>query len=552
MIYNNKILIFLRKIMELKGILSRLKANDESLKEVDLMGIKIGPKEAKELAQALQGNTTLTELNLSDNQIEAEGVQVIADVLKTNTTLTKLHLWDNQIGDEGAKAIAGALETNTTLTELDLRDNIGNAGAKAIANALETNTTLTRLYLLENQIGNEGVHAIFNALKTNTTLTELYLEDNQIGAEGVQAIADALEKNTNTTLTKLYLVDNIGNAGAQAIADALKTNTTLTELNLMKNQIGDEGAKAIAGALEINKTLTVLGLSDNQIGDEVILKTINTLISRNKNIAKKIATIKTSLLEGAEIVRTKEGQISINDTQYNKDVVELAIKSIAKDLEPNDKDSESVKSNKETKINELKDLKSSSNIYPLVKIINSRDDSGENIFSDCEKKNFIEEFVKSDFIKDLIKKINPFLLSSKQLQQNVTHPSSGKQEQEQLEDAQNNSQNKSPTGLLSLPPEITTHIIYQLLPPRIQQIYENKKIKDQEASGGQEDKSKDLEVQQDKGIGETELVIVSFIKNLFKPEEKTVKGSYNPNPGSTINPVSKAATSLTGGINAGR
>jgi len=39
MIHNNKILIFLRKIMKLKGILSRLKANDESLKKIELTHI---------------------------------------------------------------------------------------------------------------------------------------------------------------------------------------------------------------------------------------------------------------------------------------------------------------------------------------------------------------------------------------------------------------------------------------------------------------------------------------------------------------------------------
>ena len=379
-------------------------------------------------------------------------------------------------------------------------------GLQKILSRLEKNDkSLTKLNIWGNGIGDQGAKAIADVLETNTTLTKLDLWGNGIGDEGAQAIADVLE--INTTLTKLDLTDiQIGAEGAQAIVGVLKTNTTLNELHLGDNNIGDEGAKKLADVLETNTTLTELHLWGSKVSGEAILERIKTSIERNKQIAiernKKIATIKASLLKGAKIVRAEEGQISINGTQYNKDVVELAIKSIAKDLEPNAKDSESKKSHKETLINQLKDSSKSNNIYPLVKIINSRDNSGKNIFSPKEKNIFIEQFVELDFITP----INATLLSSKQIKQ------------EYIEDAKNNSKNQSSEGLLSLPQDTVTSIIYWLLPSRIHEMYENKKANDQKAP----------EVQGDKGI-EAKVVIESFIKNLFKP---------------AANPASKIHTSL--------
>ena len=65
-----------------------------------------------------------------------------------------MHSKSNQFGDEGAKQIAEALAINNTLTTLHLgnsylctRNQIGDEGAKAIAEALKINSTLTDLHL---------------------------------------------------------------------------------------------------------------------------------------------------------------------------------------------------------------------------------------------------------------------------------------------------------------------------------------------------------------------------------------------------------------------
>ena len=274
-----------------------------------------------------------------------------------------------------------------------------------------------------------------------------------------------------------------------------------------------EEAKAIAKALKTNSTLTELDLGGNQIEDQTILESIDTLLERNK----RIATIKTSLLEGEKIVRMEGGQISIDGTTYdnNENEVELAIKSIAKDLEPNARDTESEKSSKDSIIDTLKSSSEfSRNIYLLVKIINSRDKSVQNIFSDTEKDIFIEEFVESDFIKP----INAFLLSSKRLRQEYI--------EDVKEDAKTNTQTKSSQGFFSLPPDTVKQVIFQLLPQRVQLMYNRKKANDQKAPEVQEDEKKVPEAKERKDIDKKEVAIEKFIKILFKRAAEPVK----PNP----------------------
>ncbi|MDF3047057.1 MAG: hypothetical protein K0R73_175 [Candidatus Midichloriaceae bacterium] len=81
-------------------------------------------------------------------RIGAPEAKDLAEVLKEDETVTSLWLCDNNIGDEGAKYIAEALKGNRTITALSLsRNNIGDKGATALALALKANTNLTYLYI---------------------------------------------------------------------------------------------------------------------------------------------------------------------------------------------------------------------------------------------------------------------------------------------------------------------------------------------------------------------------------------------------------------------
>ena len=79
---------------------------------------------------------------MTTNFVGPEGVVAIAEMLRCNTTLRELSLSDNNIGeqgDRGASAVrdlAAALEANTTLDLLDLTFNsLSTAAADTLKSA---------------------------------------------------------------------------------------------------------------------------------------------------------------------------------------------------------------------------------------------------------------------------------------------------------------------------------------------------------------------------------------------------------------------------------
>ena len=58
---------------------------------------------------------SLTSLNLERDDA---GARELADALKVNSSLTSLNLGRNEIGDAGARELAGALKVNSSLKDL--------------------------------------------------------------------------------------------------------------------------------------------------------------------------------------------------------------------------------------------------------------------------------------------------------------------------------------------------------------------------------------------------------------------------------------------------
>jgi Ran GTPase-activating protein (RanGAP) involved in mRNA processing and transport len=436
-------------------------------------------------------------------------------------------------------------------------NNIGAQGAKALAQVLKEKSTVTSINLSFNNIGDEGVKALADALQVNKTLIELNLQRNQIGDEGAVALAQVLKEKS--TVTSINLMDNdIGDQGAEALAQVLEVNSTVTSIYLsFNNNIGDQGAEALALALEKNTTVThlTLNLNGNGIGKEISDK-INQLIERNK----KIATIKTSLLEGAEIVRMEGNKISINGDTHDKEVLVLAIKSIVKDLEPDANESHSKKSRKKSITNELKDKNKSNHLYFLARILNSLNAHGEKIFSDNEINILIEEFVESDELIKSINAISRTISSSKQILR------------EYKQDKENTGcSSRSSSKFLSLSTEDRSCIFYQMLPPKTKEIFTKKvnhrdsaSIEGSEMQEGDDqinDSTEVIESQEVKNIDQINIKkLESFIK-IFTPEinekiNEKINGKMDinyiinhdtrydlkPDPASTIHPASNEAS----------
>eukprot|EP00434_Breviolum_minutum_P040250 symbB.v1.2.035759.t2/scaffold4892.1/size33355/2 len=233
------------------------------------------------LATALQSNKTVVDINLTrNNYCGDEGAKELAEMLKTNRTITVLNLEYCGIRVEGIKALATALKCgglgskelaemlkiNRTIRHLNLEQcGIGVEGIKALATALQSNKTVVDISLAQNGCGELGSKELAEMLKINRTIRHLNLEYCGIRVEGIKTLATAWK--LNDTVVDINLADNeCGNEGAEAMAAVLSTNAAIKRLNLEKCRIGDAGVEALASALQINRVLTHLRMHGNDVG----------------------------------------------------------------------------------------------------------------------------------------------------------------------------------------------------------------------------------------------------------------------------------------------
>lgn len=205
------------KVIDVIGISVEVIANQDAVKKYkeDIAGktvfhlnynfAKVCDKEILALVEALTGNTILKELYLIGNKIGDEGASLLADLLKQNGTLELLDLSSNNIGDEGAAALSEVLMSNTSLKTLLLADNkLQLLAGKELAKALESNSTLETLSVARNEkLFGAGVSSIITALKNNTSLKSLSLSGIHLAVLDKMDIFSLLR--TNKTLNKLFL-----------------------------------------------------------------------------------------------------------------------------------------------------------------------------------------------------------------------------------------------------------------------------------------------------------------------------------------------------------
>ena len=94
---------------------------------VDLNCANIGDAGATQLAEALQGNTTVHTLNLGDNLIGDAGAAQLAEALHGNATVHTVDLGRNSFGAAAATQLAEALRGNAILHTLHLHDITASA-----------------------------------------------------------------------------------------------------------------------------------------------------------------------------------------------------------------------------------------------------------------------------------------------------------------------------------------------------------------------------------------------------------------------------------------
>ena len=92
---------------EFAQMITELKVNTV-VTQLSLKKCKLGPKQAKIIAEMLMVNASLKKINLQYNKIGDEGAKELAEALKVNTSLKEMYLWNNNIGDEGEQLLRDA------------------------------------------------------------------------------------------------------------------------------------------------------------------------------------------------------------------------------------------------------------------------------------------------------------------------------------------------------------------------------------------------------------------------------------------------------------
>eukprot|EP01062_Namystynia_karyoxenos_P058414 TRINITY_DN49966_c0_g1_i1.p1 TRINITY_DN49966_c0_g1~~TRINITY_DN49966_c0_g1_i1.p1 ORF type:complete len:1829 (+),score=795.29 TRINITY_DN49966_c0_g1_i1:87-5573(+) len=282
------IAISLNRELEVKRLLPRLAASDDSVSAVDFSGGRAGDVSVYQLCSALRGNTAVERFDLSANRevTDVSAVNYLAPLLRDNfLPLAALSLANTRVTGVGVRALLEALVTNTTLQHLDLRGTDlapARRVVEAVEETLESNTTLldimlTGAGLTEGELatvsamclnGQPLLRASLPRLESNDPdLTELSFQ-GQTSHDYVtcRLLSEPLLHNGVLRRLDLSGSQQIDDAGVAHLSRMLHQNTALTALQLRSCAVGDEGAVGLAAALRVNSVVTELDLGYNAVG----------------------------------------------------------------------------------------------------------------------------------------------------------------------------------------------------------------------------------------------------------------------------------------------
>ncbi len=287
----------------------------QELRRLDVAGSRIAPKAAAQLAQWVNGTSTLRELDISSTGVGPECFRDIVASVGQNVYLEDITLRarSNGFGERGGAVLGAALAGLANLRSLDISANdLGDEGLAAVAGALAKGCPRLRYLDLSENFSMKAKRAPGSAQKGVKALIALLSAGEACPIEclqlrGSKAAVPVLEDilaliadvGVNDTLEELNLSGNsLGNKGAVALGKMVQTNKALHTLVWDDNGTGPQGFQAFAVGLERNKTLKSMPLPVNDIAAVIAqggsaaaatsaaILDIQTLLARNQNPAK--------------------------------------------------------------------------------------------------------------------------------------------------------------------------------------------------------------------------------------------------------------------------
>ncbi|XP_052179029.1 protein TORNADO 1 [Diospyros lotus] len=197
-----------------------------TVKSLDMTGVRLKSRWAKEFRWALEQNRTLKEVDLSRTCLKDKAVVYVAAGLFKNQSLESLYLHGNWFGGIGVEHLLCPLsrfsslqmQANSTLKSVTFgggRTKIGRDGLAAIIRMLSTNQSVAKLGILDDEsLRPDDFVKIFRSLERNASLRSLSLQ----GCKGVD-----------------------GELVLGAIMETVQLNPWLEELDLTRTPLQNSG-----------------------------------------------------------------------------------------------------------------------------------------------------------------------------------------------------------------------------------------------------------------------------------------------------------------------
>jgi len=158
----------------------------------------IGPDGLKALSELVGANSVITRLELSYCQIGKEAEKELAQALEVNTSIKELKMFETNMTDMFWINLAAVLRRNSTLESLQVRSDRSKK-CKEFFDALKDSMTIAKLTLFRCELADDELEWLFDALRFNTSIKELGVYDG-VNHDG---LATALRANMNTAVTRV-------------------------------------------------------------------------------------------------------------------------------------------------------------------------------------------------------------------------------------------------------------------------------------------------------------------------------------------------------------
>ncbi|GAA0172385.1 hypothetical protein LIER_26222 [Lithospermum erythrorhizon] len=199
---------------------------NSTVRSLDLTGIRLKSRWARDFRWVLEQNRTLKEVNLSKTSLKDKGVVYVAAGIFKNRSLERLNLHGNCFGGVGIEHLLCPLSRFSSLQ-------------------FQANTTLKSVTFggRKTKIGRDGLASIMQMLTTNETLTSMGVyDDESLRPQDVMKIFKCLERNASLRRLSLQGCKGVqGEMVLQSIEETLQINPWIEEIDLARTPLQNAG-----------------------------------------------------------------------------------------------------------------------------------------------------------------------------------------------------------------------------------------------------------------------------------------------------------------------